>query len=173
MSRYLIAALVLGLVLALWRIDSVSAARDQASTRADDAEQRERGLQQVLDDERAISKTQADIDTAYQKGITDAQDQLNSTLSDLRADVIRLRVAGGGQQPRQCGDGAGGARRAAAHRNSSAGASCVVAQASHATSVGPTAMSTSFHAAPSRRSSAAHRSDTAPACAASCRSVPA
>lgn len=91
MSRYLIAALVLGLVLALWRIDSVSAARDQASTRADDAEQRERGLQQVLDDERAISKTQADIDTAYQKGITDAQDQLNSTLSDLRADVIRLR----------------------------------------------------------------------------------
>lgn len=91
MSKYLIAALVLGLVLALWRIDSVSTARDQASTRADDAEQRERGLQQVLDDERAIAKTQADIDTAYQKGITDAQDQLNSTLSDLRADVIRLR----------------------------------------------------------------------------------
>ena len=91
MSKYLMAALVLGLVLALWRIDSVSTARDQASTRADDAEQRERGLQQVLDDERAIAKTQADIDTAYQKGITDAQDQLNSTLSDLRADVIRLR----------------------------------------------------------------------------------
>lgn len=85
------AVLVLGLVLALWRIDSVSTARDQASTRADGAEQREQGLQQVLDDERAIAKTQADIDTAYQKGITDAQDQLNSTLSDLRADVIRLR----------------------------------------------------------------------------------
>ena len=91
MSKYLIVALVLSLVLALWRIDSVSTARDQESARADGAEQREQGLQQVLTDERAIAKTQADIDTAYQKGITDAQDQLNSTLSDLRADVIRLR----------------------------------------------------------------------------------
>lgn len=91
MSKYLIVALVLGLVLALWRIDSVSTARDQASTRADGAEQREQGLQQVLTDERALAKTQADIDTAYQKGKTDAQAQLDSTLSDLRADVIRLR----------------------------------------------------------------------------------
>lgn len=91
MSKYLIVALVLSLVLALWRIDSVSTARDQESARADGAEQREQGLQRVLTDERAIAKTQADIDTAYQKGITDAQDQLNSTLSDLRADVIRLR----------------------------------------------------------------------------------
>ena len=91
MSKYLIVALVLSLVLALWRIDSVSTARDQESARADGAEQREQGLEQVLTDERAIAKTQADIDTAYQKGITDAQDQLNSTLSDLRADVIRLR----------------------------------------------------------------------------------
>ena len=91
MSKYLIATLVLGLVLAMWRIDSVSTARDQASTRADGAEQREQGLQRVLTDERAIAKTQADIDTAYQKGITDAQAQLDGTLSDLRADVIRLR----------------------------------------------------------------------------------
>ena len=91
MSKYLIAALAIGLILALWRIDTVSSARDQASTRADGAEQRERGLQQVLTDERAIAKTQADIDTAYQKGITDGKVQLDSTLSDLRADVIRLR----------------------------------------------------------------------------------
>ena len=91
MSKYLIVALVLSLVLALWRIDSVSTARDQESARADGAEQREQGLQQVLTDERAIAKTQADIDTAYQKGITDGKVQLDSTLSDLRADVIRLR----------------------------------------------------------------------------------
>lgn len=91
MSKYLIAALGVLLILALWRIDTVSSARDQASTRADGAEQRERDLQQVLTDERAIAKTQADIDTAYQKGKTDAQAQLDSTLSDLRADVIRLR----------------------------------------------------------------------------------
>lgn len=91
MSKYLIAALVLGLVLALWRIDSVSTARDQASARADNAEQREQGLEQVLTDERAIAKTQADIDTAYQKGITDGKVQLDSTLSEMRADVIRLR----------------------------------------------------------------------------------
>lgn len=91
MSKYLIVALVLSLVLALWRIDSVSTARDQESARADGAEQREQGLEQVLTDERAIAKTQADIDTAYQKGITDGKVQLDSTLSDLRADVIRLR----------------------------------------------------------------------------------
>lgn len=91
MSKYLIVALVLSLVLALWRIDSVSTARDQESVRADGAEQREQGLEQVLADERAIAKTQADIDTAYQKGITDGKVQLDSTLSDLRADVIRLR----------------------------------------------------------------------------------
>lgn len=91
MSKYLIVALVLSLVLALWRIDSVSTARDQESARADGAEQREQGLEQVLTDERAIAKTQADIDTAYQKGITDGNVQLDSTLSDLRADVIRLR----------------------------------------------------------------------------------
>lgn len=91
MSKYLIAGMALALVLALWRIDSVSTGRDMATDRADAAEQRELGLQQVLTDERAIAKTQADIDTAYQKGITDAQAQLDSTLADLRSDVIRLR----------------------------------------------------------------------------------
>ena len=91
MSKYLIAALAIGLILALWRIDSVTGDRDQASTRADGAEKRESALQQTLDGERAIAKTQADIDAAYQEGITDAQAQLDSTLSDLRADVIRLR----------------------------------------------------------------------------------
>ena len=91
MSKYLIVALVLSLVLALWRIDSVSTARDQKSALADGAEQREQGLEQVLTDGRGIAKTRADIDTAYQKGITDGKVQLDSTLSDLRADVIRLR----------------------------------------------------------------------------------
>lgn len=91
MSKYLIAALGVLLILALWRIDSVSAARNLALSRAAGAEKRETDLQQVLTDERAIAKTQADIDTAYQKGITDGKVQLDSTLSDLRADVIRLR----------------------------------------------------------------------------------
>lgn len=91
MSKYLIAGLAMALVLALWRVDSVSAGRDMATDRADAAEQRELGLQRVLDSERATAKTQADIDTAYQKGITDAQAQLDSTLADLRSDVIRLR----------------------------------------------------------------------------------
>lgn len=91
MSKYLIAALAISLILALWRIDSVTGDRDQASARADGAEKRESALKQTLDGERAIAKTQADIDTAYQKGITDGKVQLDSTLSDLRADVIRLR----------------------------------------------------------------------------------
>lgn len=91
MSKYLIVAMAIGLILAMARIDNLSMRRDIANLRAEGAEKREKETQRVLDDERAIAKTQADIDTAYQKGKTDAQAQLDSTLSDLRADVIRLR----------------------------------------------------------------------------------
>lgn len=102
---------------ALWRADSLSAQLDSETTRADVAVDQMARLNITLASERARARTQADIDTAYQKGTQDAQAQLDSTISDLRADNLRLRrkftcpdPANAGATAASAGIGDGGAQ---------------------------------------------------------------
>ncbi|MED5607794.1 lysis system i-spanin subunit Rz [Pseudomonas sp. JH-2] len=102
---------------ALWRADNLAAQRNAETTRADAAVGQAAQLTTTLSSERARAKTQADIDAAYQKGTQDAQTQLDSTLSDLRADNLRLRrkftcsaPASAGATAASAGGGDGGAQ---------------------------------------------------------------
>ena len=93
MSRYLIAALVLGLVLALWRIDHVTSDRDNAVTAAEQSDAKAASLRVTLRLQRELATDQASIESDFLKEKKRAEDEADR-LRRCRADgSCWLRVA--------------------------------------------------------------------------------
>lgn len=93
MSRYLIAALVLGLVLALWRIDHVTSDRDNAVTAAEQSDAKAASLRVTLRLQRELATDQASIESEFLKEKKRAEDEADR-LRRCRADgSCWLRVA--------------------------------------------------------------------------------
>jgi prophage endopeptidase len=83
MTKYLIAALALALVLALWRIDSVTAARDGALDASASSEARAASLRNTLKLSRMLLTERDDIDARNTTELA----HVRKTNDGLRADV--------------------------------------------------------------------------------------
>lgn len=84
-ARYLVAGLAMALVLALWRLDHISARLDTATTRAD------------LLQEQAVAYGQAltvrdSIDTQYLEAMSNAEQSKPQLVADLDTGVKRVYV---------------------------------------------------------------------------------
>lgn len=93
MSRYLIAALVLGLVLALWRIDHVTSDRDNAVTAAEQSDAKAASLLVTLRLQRELATDQASIESDFLKEKQRAEDEADRLRRCLADGSCWLRVA--------------------------------------------------------------------------------
>lgn len=93
MSRYLIAALVLGLVLALWRIDHVTSDRDNAVTAAEQSDAKAASLRVTLRLQRELATDQASIESDFLKEKKRAEDEADRLRRCLADGSCWLRVA--------------------------------------------------------------------------------
>lgn len=93
MSRYLIAALVLGLVLALWRIDHVTSDRDNAVTAAEQSDAKAASLLVTLRLQRELATDQASIESDFLKEKQRAEDEADRLQRCLADGSCWLRVA--------------------------------------------------------------------------------
>lgn len=92
MTRYLIAGLGLALILALWRIDNVTTARDVARDAVTESDAKVASLRVTLRISRElITDFQAD-EAEYQKEKTDAQDEADRLRRCLADGTCGLRV---------------------------------------------------------------------------------
>ncbi len=95
MNRLLVAAIaVLGvcLLLALWRIDHVTADRDTAQKAADQHQARADSLRNTLNLTRELADEQSAIAGNYQKELRDAKDQADGLRDCLARGTCGLRV---------------------------------------------------------------------------------
>lgn len=96
MIRILIAAcaaLVLCLVLALWRVDSVTGQRDRAVTAADQSAARADSLSDTLRLQRELAADQAAVESTYIEDKQRAEDYAEYWRQCLAAGTCGLRVA--------------------------------------------------------------------------------
>lgn len=93
MSRYLIASLVLGLVLALWRIDHVTSDRDNAVTAAEQSDAKAASLLVTLRLQRELATDQASIESDFLKEKQRAEDEADRLRRCLADGSCWLRVA--------------------------------------------------------------------------------
>ena len=85
MTRYLIAGLAMALVLALWRLDHISASLDTATERVGVLEGQEAAYEQAL-------TVRDSIDSQYQEAIRNAEQSRPQLVADLNAGVKRVYV---------------------------------------------------------------------------------
>jgi len=87
------AALVLCLVLALWRVDSVTGERDRAVTAADQSAARADSLRDTLRLQRELAADQAAVESTYIEDKQRAEDYAEYWRECLAAGTCGLRVA--------------------------------------------------------------------------------
>jgi len=92
LNKYLIAALVGLLLLALWRIDHVTGDRDAQATARATSEAATESLRDTLRLSRALLTDRDKADAEFTKGLKDAKDNNDQLRADLAADTKRVRV---------------------------------------------------------------------------------
>lgn len=92
-ARYLVAALVVALLAALWRLDSVSADRDTAVATAKTQTAAAASLRETLRLGRELLTQLEQLDTTNTQELNDALDENKRLLADVAAGRQRLRLA--------------------------------------------------------------------------------
>lgn len=90
--KYLIAALALALVLALWRIDSVTAARDSALDASASSDARVASLRATLKLSRTLLTERDELDTRNTLELAHARETNDGLRRDVADGRKRLRV---------------------------------------------------------------------------------
>lgn len=89
----LVVALVVALILALWRVDVVTGHRDRAVTAAEESEARVTSLRSTLRLQRELSASQAATETKYLTERDDAQEESERLRRCIADGTCGLRVA--------------------------------------------------------------------------------